>query len=190
MFHNQNFKRNSFPQESNPDPLVENIDPIKLFALASAICNALVNSKYVSDHVDFAKYDVFISHSSAESDFVDSLATHLRHLGLKACYDTRSFNYGGSLLSTMDDGIRTSRLCIAVLSPDYLNSYWCKNELEAILQIEKHNDCRVLLPIWHKVNYQDIVSFSPIVASRKAMSSTNMSTAEMAIEVNRLIIAA
>ena len=175
-------------RESDTKPPGVPFNPNILQSIVLAILDAL-GTPHTSncESLDVPTYDVFVSHSSTENAFVDALAKDLSRLGLKVCYDTLSFNYGDPLQAAMVGGLSDARICLAVLSPSYFNSYWCRSELEAILQLERYTDRRVLVPIWFDVDYEDVMMFSPIVASRKAMSSAIMAVSEMAIELSHLL---
>ena len=180
-----------FFRDSNVPPLdASDINLAKLLFLANIIFEALdCHSHSASELPLSTEYDVFISHCATEDDFVDALAKHLTRLGLKECYDSLSFKNGDFLLSSMDKGIEKSRLCIAILSPGYIGSYWCCCELNAILQLEKSRDSILLFPVWHHVQYAEVLKFSPIIASRKALSTDKYSAAEIAIEVQHYLAA-
>lgn len=135
------------------------------------------------------EYDVFISHASEDKeDFVDEFVAELRKAGVKVWYDTTQILWGDSLRKRIDEGLRKSRFGIAVLSPNYIadGKYWTKEELDGIFQMESING-KTLLPIWHKLTKKQVISFSPIVANRKAMTTASMTPQEIAQEVVKLI---
>ena len=191
MYYTIKSQKRGISREGNTDPLdVSGIDPAKLLFLANVILEVLGGHSHgASELPPSTEYDVFISHSATEDDFVDALAKHLTRLGLKVCYDSLSFKNGEFLLSSMDKGMENSRLCITVLSPSYIDSYWCCCELNAILQLEKSRDSILLFPVWHHVQYAEVLKFSPIIASRKALSTDKYSAAEIAIEVQHYLAA-
>ena len=135
------------------------------------------------------EYDVFISHASEDKeDFVDEFVAELRKADVKVWYDTTQILWGDSLRKRIDEGLRKSRFGIAVLSPNYIadGKYWTKEELDGIFQMESING-KTLLPIWHKLTKKQVISFSPIVANRKAMTTASMTPQEIAQEVVKLI---
>ncbi len=78
------------------------------------------------------KYDVFISYSSANKDWVrKDLLSALEKAGLKVCIDFRDFQVGKPALKNMRDGILESRHTLLVLTEAYLSSGW--TEFENIL---------------------------------------------------------
>lgn len=77
-------------------------------------------------------YDVFISHSPADREWVDAwLLPRLEQTGLSVCVDYRDFSAGASRLSSIERAITNSRRTVAVLTPDWLASEW--NAFEDIL---------------------------------------------------------
>ena len=135
------------------------------------------------------EYDVFISHASEDKeDFVDEFVAELRKAGVKVWYDTTQILWGDSLRKRIDEGLRKSRFGIAVLSPNYIadGKYWTKEELDGIFQMESING-KTLLPIWHKLTKKQVISFSPIVANRKAMTTASMTPQEIAQELIKLL---
>ena len=74
-------------------------------------------------------YDVFISYSHADSDWVfDWLVPRLKGAGLKVCTDRESFALGVPALINMENAVATSRHTLLVLTPAYLASEWTMYE--------------------------------------------------------------
>ena len=88
----------------------------------------------------------------------------------------------------IDDGLRKSRFGIVVLSPNYIadGKYWTKAELDGIFQLESVNG-KMLLPIWHGLSKKQVMEYSPIIASKKAMTTANMTPQEIAEEMKMLL---
>jgi hypothetical protein len=77
-------------------------------------------------------YDVFISHSFADREWVDAwLLPRLEGAGLRVCVDYRDFSAGAARLPSIERAITSSRRTVAVLTPDWLASEW--NAYEDIL---------------------------------------------------------
>ena len=88
----------------------------------------------------------------------------------------------------IDDGLKKSRFGVAVLSPNYIadGKYWTKAELDGLFQLESING-KVLLPIWHNLTKKDIMEYSPIIASKLAMSTATMTPQEIAEKLKELV---
>lgn len=141
------------------------------------------------DANDEPDYDVFVSHAWEDKEsFVDEFVNELRALGAKVWYDKTQMKWGDSMRAKIDEGLRKSRFGVAVLSPDYIaeHKYWTKAELDGLFQMESING-KTLLPIWHNLTKQQVMNFSPIIASKLAMSTATMTPKEIAEEMVRLL---
>ena len=81
---------------------------------------------------DEYKYDVFISYSHKDEDWVvNTLLPALENAGLKVCIDFRDFEAGIPSLVNMEDAVDESRQTVLVLTPNWSDSEW--TDFEAIL---------------------------------------------------------
>lgn len=130
------------------------------------------------------EYDVFISHASADKDgFVRPLAEALRDGGLEVWYDEFALQVGDSLRRRIDQGIKSARYGIVVLSAAFLSGRrWTEHELDGIVNAYIYNR-QVLLPIWYGVSHSDVMDYSPTLADKVALSSESMSVEEIASEL-------
>lgn len=120
------------------------------------------------------QYDVFICHASEDKDdFVRPLAEKLRLQHLDVWYDEFSLKIGDSLTQKIDEGLSKSRYGIVVLSPNFFKKPWAKRELNGLTLREMVEDRNLILPIWHRVNVQDVMQYSPSLADKKAGSSSD-----------------
>ena len=134
-------------------------------------------------------YDVFISHASEDKEeFVDGLVSELRALDVNVWYDTSEVKWGHSIRERIDDGLKKSLYGIVILSPDYIaeRKYWTKAELDGLFQKDLVQSNR-LLPIWYKLSYEDVASYSPILASRKGIEAKYFTPAGIAYEFKKLL---
>lgn len=138
---------------------------------------------------DIPEYDVFVSHAwEDKADFVDEFVKELQTLGIRVWYDTSQIKWGDSMRKRIDAGLRKSRFGVAVLSPNYIKDgkYWTKAELDGLFQLDSIGG-KVLLPIWHGLTKKEVMEYSPIIASRKAMNTTSMEPKEIAYELKKLL---
>ncbi len=138
---------------------------------------------------DIPEFDVFVSHAwENKKDFLDEFVDALRTLGIKVWYDTSQIKWGDSMRKHIDDGLKKSRFGVAILSPNYLaeGKYWTKAELDGLFQLESVNG-KTLLPIWHNLTKKEVMAYSPIIASKLAMSTATMTPQEIADEHSRLL---
>jgi TIR domain len=120
------------------------------------------------------QYDVFICHASEDKeDFVRPLAELLRHQHIQVWFDEFSLSIGDSLSRKIDEGLANSRYGIVVLSPAFFNKPWAKRELQGLTAREMAEKTDLILPIWHRISIKDVLAFSPPLADKKAVSSTD-----------------
>lgn len=162
--------------------------------LASATRRSLGTGRSAVDQVsenlqevigdDPRQYDVFMSHAGPDKDdFVRPLAAALVQGGLSVWYDEFELRVGDSLRRKIDQGIRAARFGIVVLSPAFLRGRpWTEHELDAIVNAYIYKR-QVLLPIWHGVSHSDVMDYSPSLADKVALSTEQMSIAEIAEEI-------
>lgn len=115
-------------------------------------------------------YDVFICHASEDKDgFVRSLAKRLKKHHIEVWYDEFSLMTGDSIRRAIDRGLSQSRYGIVVLSRNFFNKGWSSWELDGLVQRENLAKTKILLPIWYEVSRDDVFSYSPSLADKKAI---------------------
>ncbi|PLZ01888.1 DUF1883 domain-containing protein [Burkholderia sp. WAC0059] len=133
------------------------------------------------------QFDVFISHASEDKDEVARpMAEALQSHGLKVWYDEFTLRIGDSLRRKIDEGLTNSRVGLVVLSPAFLNKGWTNHELDGIVTRSVTGE-QVLLPIWHKLSKQEVISYSPSLADKLARNTATHTIEEIAAEIAELI---
>lgn len=134
------------------------------------------------DENDNTEYDVFISHASEDKElFVNDLVQALINRGIKVWYDSQNIEWGDSLRTKIDNGLRNASFGIVVLSNNFISKGWTRYELEGLFNIEMTKG-KTILPIWHNITKQQVMDFSPTLAGRMALTSAAMTPDEMADE--------
>lgn len=119
------------------------------------------------------EHDVFISHASEDKDlFVRDLAATLRAKGLAVWYDDFALRLGDSLSASIAKGLASSTFGVVVISPHFIAKRWPQRELAALIAREDTVD-KVILPIWHGVTKQDLLTHLPLLADRLAANSSD-----------------
>jgi hypothetical protein len=119
------------------------------------------------------KYDVFISHASEDKrPFVSGLANRIKEEGISVWYDEFTLQWGDRLRASIDKGLANSQYGIVVLSPDFFKKDWPQEELEGLFALEVGGEIKIL-PIWHNLTREQIAQFSPMLAGRLAVSSSD-----------------
>lgn len=120
------------------------------------------------------EYDIFISHASEDKEsFVEPLAKALIEAGLKVWYDRFELKLGDSLREKIDQGLANSTYGVVVLSKSFFAKDWPKAELDALVTRQNKEGKKVILPIWHEVEAEQVGQFSPILASKLAARSSD-----------------
>ncbi|UCC99665.1 MAG: toll/interleukin-1 receptor domain-containing protein [Phycisphaerales bacterium] len=117
-------------------------------------------------------YDLFISHASEDKTaFVRPLSEHLRRERYQIWYDEFELKVGDSLTEKIDYGLSNSRAGIVVLSNHFFQKKWPRRELAGMSAKQVHQNTK-LIPIWHGVTVDEVITSSPPLADIKALDST------------------
>jgi len=97
---------------------------------------------------DQFEYDVFISYSSQDKDWVrGDLLRALEQRGLRVIVDFRDFRPGAPSIKEIERAILTSRKTLLILTPDYLASQWTEFENLLLQTLEPSNQNLRLIPL-------------------------------------------
>ena len=130
-------------------------------------------------------YDVFISHAAEDKKrLVQPLARELARSGLRVWYDEFEVRVGDSLRQSIDRGLATSSFGIVILSPAFFRKKWPEYELNGLVAREISGRA-VILPVWHRVDRDDVMEYSPTLADRLAVSTRNQSIRAVAKALRR-----
>jgi len=136
---------------------------------------------------DSVQHDVFISHASQDKDsLVRPLAKELTEMGFDVWYDESTLKVGDSLREKIDQGLSSSRYGVVVLSESFFAKNWPQYELNGLVAREMHGG-KVILPIWHKVSKDEVLSFSPTLADKVALNTSISSVSEIAKELAEVL---
>lgn len=117
------------------------------------------------------QWDAFVCHASEDKeDFVRPLAEELRSKGLRVWYDEFTLQVGDSLRRAIDRGLQYSRFGVVVLSPAFFAKDWPQRELDGLVAKEVEGR-KVILPVWHKLEVEDVRKRSLLLADRVAAKS-------------------
>jgi len=133
------------------------------------------------------QYDVFICHASEDKDaIVRPLAKLLTRMGFDIWYDEFELTVGDSLRQSIDKGLVNSNYGIIILSKAFFAKNWPQYELNG-LTAKEMNGKKVILPIWHEVDKNDVLNYSPSLADKVALSTTNMPLKEIAKQLAKVL---
>lgn len=133
-------------------------------------------------------WDVFISHASEDKGAVARpLAEALRAEGVSVWLDQLELRVGDSLRRKIDQGIRSSRFGIAVLSPAFFAKGWTQYELDGLVTLSVAGR-QSLLPIWHGVDRDDVIAQSASLADMVALRTSELGIGEMAAQIAAVVL--
>ncbi len=93
-------------------------------------------------------YDVFISYSSQDKDWVrGELLSTIEKAGLKAFIDFRDFMPGAPSIKECERGVIKCRKTLLVLTPNYLNSGWAEFENVMAATLDPANASLRIIPL-------------------------------------------
>jgi hypothetical protein len=119
------------------------------------------------------KWDIFICHASEDKETVVRQLVHaLESKGLRIWYDEFTLTLGDSLRGSIDKGLIQSRFGIVVLSKAFFKKKWTQYELDGLLEREMTGR-KVILPIWHEITHDEIMTYSPSLAGKLAVSTSD-----------------
>ena len=117
-------------------------------------------------------WDLFISHASEDKElFVRPLAEALCERGFHVWFDEYTLKLGDSLRRSIDQGLSACRFGVVVLSPAFFSKEWPQRELDGLANRELDGK-KIILPIWHNLTAREVRTYSPILADRLAVAST------------------
>jgi hypothetical protein len=118
-------------------------------------------------------YDLFICHASEDkASFVRPLAEALRAENVEVWYDEFTLKVGDSIRRSIDKGLKQSRFGAVVLSQAFFQKAWPQYELDGLAEREMRGADKVILPIWHGVDHDHVMEYSPPLAGRKAVKTS------------------
>lgn len=132
-------------------------------------------------------WDVFISHASEDQAMVAiPLRNALAELGVTVWLDKTELKVGDSLRRKIDQGIRSSRFGIVVLSETFFAKGWTNHELDGLVTRNVAGE-QSLLPVWHNLSADQVRAHSPSLADKVALSTSGTSIKEMAEQIAAVI---
>lgn len=118
------------------------------------------------------KYDLFICHASEDKQEVAlPLANYLKEEGLNVWLDQFELTLGDDLRRKIDHGLSNSQYGVVILSPSFFSKEWPNKELDGLVSREDGNN-KVILPVWHQTNSREIRQYSPLLAGKYSVPTS------------------
>lgn len=132
-------------------------------------------------------WDVFISHATEDKDTIARpLRDALTKLGVTVWLDEAQMRIGHSLRRKIDDGIRSSRFGVVILSDAFFRKGWTNHELDGLVTRTVAGE-QSLLPIWHDLTASKVMAYSPSLADKVAMNTSDYSIEDIAGQIAEVV---
>lgn len=139
------------------------------------------------DRLGGQTWDVFISHASEDKETVARpLRDALTKLGVTVWLDETQMRIGDSLRRKIDEGIRSSRFGVVILSSSFFGKGWTNHELDGLVTRTVAGE-QSLLPIWHGLTVGDVRAHSPSLADKVAMSTNDYTIDDIAEQIAEVV---
>ena len=91
--------------------------------------------------------DLFVSHAQENLDLLKPFLKELRELDVSLWIDANRVRAGETLPGRISEGITRSKMFLAVVSENYVQSVWCQHELSLALTQEIESGTTKVIPI-------------------------------------------
>lgn len=117
------------------------------------------------------QWDFFISHAVEDREETAApLADALNASGLKVWYVDYALKLGDDLRKSIDYGLARAKSGIVILSVHFFEKKWSPEDLNDLATRDRSGK-KAILPVWHKVGFQEVLRYSPVLADRVAIST-------------------
>jgi len=114
-------------------------------------------------------YDPFLSHAHEDKEAIARpLYRALTGEGASVWFDEAVLKIGDSLRRKIDEGLARCRFGVVILSPRFLSKQWPQRELDGLVARETASGEKAILPIWHELDRDTLLRYSPPLADRLA----------------------
>jgi len=114
-------------------------------------------------------YNLFLSHASEDKEAIARpLYSALVIAGVSVWFDEAVLELGDSLRRKIDEGLARCQYGVVILSPRFLAKHWPQRELDGLVARETASGEKAILPIWHELDRETLLRYSPTLADRLA----------------------
>ena len=140
------------------------------------------SGKYKPERGKKIMYDVFISHASSDKEeYVNNLKSSIDKLGVNVFYDKDTIQWGDEWKKKLLEGIKTAEFAIIVISEKFFGREWTEKELNDFLKRQNSNGQKIILPILHKISFDQLKEQYPSIADIQAIDSNKYSCDQIAL---------
>ncbi|MGA8611671.1 MAG: toll/interleukin-1 receptor domain-containing protein [Xanthobacteraceae bacterium] len=127
--------------------------------------------EYVKKKMVLERPLAFICHDTRDKGTIAlPIAMGLLKMMCPVWYDEFSLKIGDSLRESIERGLKETRKCILVITPNFLsNTGWTKVEFNSVFTREILEKQTVFMPVWHSVSAKEVYDYSPSLADKVAI---------------------
>lgn len=111
---------------------------------------------------------------------------HAKVKGVRFWYDEFELRVGDSLRRSIDRGLASSQHGVVVLSRSFFRKNWPQRELDGLVALEVAEKSAIL-PVGHRVTKNEVLSYSPTLADKVAVSTVGKSVRRIATAIAEAI---
>lgn len=114
---------------------------------------------------------LFLSHASEDkAEIAEPLYQALKD-EFEVWYDKARLTLGDSFYEKISEGIRGCDFGIVIFSPSFAKKHWPQDELDGLRALQT-KERKVILPVVHKMTFQEMAEIFPIAAGKLAIQSS------------------
>jgi hypothetical protein len=117
------------------------------------------------------QYDVFIAYAYEDKEAVARPLAEVLGKRVVVWYDDFALKVGDSLRRSIDNGLANCRYGVVILSPAFFKKEWPQRELDGLAAREIGGK-KVILPVWHLIDFEGVRASSPTLADRVAAKTS------------------
>lgn len=135
------------------------------------------------------KYDVFISHATKDKlESVNDLRNEIMSMGIDVWYDSDSIEWGDSLSSKIDEGLKNCEFGIVVLSNHFFDRPWCEKELHKLAERQESEQRKTILPLLLNIDVNTVIAKYPFLEDIKMIEYKSGQEKEIALLFAKVLI--
>jgi hypothetical protein len=157
----------------------------RLATVDAHINKSTLRDAQIIDEKEYSEeYDFFVSHSSQDKiPFVEELVIELKNQGLRIFYDKDSIDSSDNIVFQINQGfIRLKYGVIVVISPNFIESGWCNEELYIAYSLKVDQE-KKLIPILLNISHNEMVNKYAILRSIKSINTKKQQVSSIAFEI-------
>ena len=147
-----------------------------------------IDEREAATHVH-KKYDVFISHASADKEeYVDLLVMAVKRLGINVFYDTDVLSWGDKWKDVIIQGTADSEFAIIIISKNFFGREWTERELNEFLTQQNESGQKIVLPLLLGITLDELKSHYSDLGDIQCISADRYSKDEIVIFLAKELI--